>query len=496
MAHQEEPAPAHPPLDVRVGRQLFLDDHLFAEQHDMAREWCEPVADPNNPVLRPTTSQELNNGLAPVAAPFDDGIAYDHTTREWKLWHMSGWFDGTSVRSSPDGLDWHTSPPHTVSGLPTRTGPHVIQRDGSSVAVDYAGSHPQYRMFRYARERVTSFRPHTLATHDMPFRHAGGTLYSSEDGISWTREAAAGPGGDNTTFFYDPFRAKWVFSIRTRDSNGVRERGWHEAASFIEAGQWNTSDIVHWIDSQDLPYAPAIGDLPAAEIYKVSCMPYETAMLGVFAVYRGPSNGYAESIGGLPKIIDLFMGISRDGYHFSIAPRAFLRSSMVMGSWDYGYLHVANGGILPVGDTTRIYYSAFSGLSPRLGTHMYAGGALGVAVWRRDGFCALVADGKTGVARTHKLLAAGDHLFLNLAIREGCCRVRIDRSDGTAQTFAFAGPLNDTCLGVALDKSLSAAAPVVVEITLDGDARLFALWFSDSTGASNGYSASGRIPAQ
>lgn len=35
-------------------------------------------------------------------------------------------------------------------------------------------------------------------------------LYASPDGLHWTPKGETGPSGDNTTFFYNPFRKKWI----------------------------------------------------------------------------------------------------------------------------------------------------------------------------------------------------------------------------------------------------------------------------------------------
>ena len=42
------------PVDIDLGRQLFLDDVLF-EKNTMTRAWHKPVDDPRNPVMKPET---------------------------------------------------------------------------------------------------------------------------------------------------------------------------------------------------------------------------------------------------------------------------------------------------------------------------------------------------------------------------------------------------------------------------------------------------------
>ena len=39
-------------------------------------------------------------------------------------------------------------------------------------------------------------------------------LYVSPDGIHWAKIGQTGRAGDRSTFFYNPFRKVWVFSVR------------------------------------------------------------------------------------------------------------------------------------------------------------------------------------------------------------------------------------------------------------------------------------------
>jgi len=76
---------------------------------------------------------------------------------------------------------------------------------------------------------------------------------------------------------------------------------------------------------------------------------YESRMLGLFAIYFGPSNEIAYK-GGFPKTNDLFLGFSRDGITWERPDRtAFLRCSRQPGTWNRGYLHSAAGLCLIVG---------------------------------------------------------------------------------------------------------------------------------------------------
>ncbi|WP_422935002.1 hypothetical protein [Sinomonas sp. P47F7] len=471
------------PFDATRGRQLLLDDHLIADS-TLTRVWVAPTPHPANPILRPETERDLNGGRCPVAAPFDDGIHRDPETGQWRVWYMSGWFDGTVTRTSPDGIDWHSAPPQELTGLTETRNGHLLQRDGVSIVHDpRAEDGARFRMLRWVRERTDAFVPDELPRHGTPVVTEGGELLHSADGIHWTYDRPAGPCGDNTTFFHDPFRDQWVFSLRTHLGPYGRGRGWHAGRTFAEASAWtDNGDVVPWVGSLGFDSGTTVGDLPAPEIYKVTCIPYESAMLGVFAVYRGPSNDYAEAH-GTPKVIDLYLGISRDGYHYTVAPEPLLASTRTEGAWDAAYLHMVNGGILPVGDETRLYYTGFSGQSPLLGTHMYAGASMGVATLRRDGFCALTPgpDGQ-GSMTTRPLTVSGDCLYLNVDTGHGWLRVIVtDPDSGQHQRFSLAPGTDGTRIALRLAADDGARSPRAVELqfSLSNDARLYSFWISD-----------------
>ena len=78
-------------------------------------------------------------------------------------------------------------------------------------------------------------------------------------------------------------------------------------------------------------------------MYNLDAVGYESVMLGMSRSLWGRPP-VAEKTGLPPKINDLKLGFSRDGFHFSRGSYSnFLSSSRQKGSWDYSYLHPANG---------------------------------------------------------------------------------------------------------------------------------------------------------
>src|SRR5690606_13922688 len=134
-----------------------------------------------------------------------------------------------------------------------------------------------------------------------------GFCMTSPDGIHWSIPVETGLCGDRSTIFYNPFRKKWVYSIRSSgDIANIpigRARYYREHDDFMKGARWNLDDIVFWTgaDNLDIP-DPEIGDKP--QLYNLSAVGYESLMLGLHEIHLGPDNEICASQGS-PKITEL-----------------------------------------------------------------------------------------------------------------------------------------------------------------------------------------------
>jgi hypothetical protein len=388
---------ANGPVAIDVGRQLFVDDLLVANT-TLKRSFHTPRLHEHNPVLKPETPLEMNNGACPVACPFDDGVFYDPKDRLFKMWYHAGWFDGVAYAISEDGLRWQRPKldvqPGTNRVLAAREG---FQRDGATVWLDHEAKDPmqRFKMFAYFRTK----------------KWEGGEVYTSPDGIHWSEPVRTSPCGDNTSFYHDPFRKRWVYSVRSYNKSG-RVRSYRAHPDFVEGATWGKKDVIGWAAADELDQPdPKLGY--RTQLYKLSAVAYESLMLGLFAIFKGPPNEICSKT-GVPKTIDLTVGFSRDGFHWHRPERrAFLACSRKEGSWNRAYLHSAGGICLIVGDQLYFYFGAWSGISPKFGRHMYAGGSTGLAVLRRDGFTSMDAGTTPGLLTTRPLSFKGKSLFVS-----------------------------------------------------------------------------------
>ena len=486
-------------IPIDVGRQLFVDDFLVLDT-TLKRTLHRARLHDLNPVLKPETPLEMNGGLRPLACPFNDGVFYDPQDGLFKLWYHAGWFDGIAYATSRDGLHWERPnldvEPGTNRVLVRGKG---YMRDGVGVWLDQESLDPnqRFKMFVYFRG---------------PNNYGSGEAYTSTDGIHWSEPIRTGPCGDNTTIFYNPFRKVWVYSIRSNTPPLGRLRSYREHPDFITGADWGPPgpadpggtgdlgpDVFFWAgpDDLDLP-APDLGY--PTQLYNLDAAGYESLMLGLFAIHRGPPNGVCWK-GRFPKLTELCVGFSRDGFHWHRPDRrSFIGASRKEGTWNQSYVLSAGGCCLVVGDKLYFYFCAFSGESPKLGRDMYAGGSTGLATLRRDGFCSMDTDSSGGVLTTRSVRFTGRRLFVNLDAPQGDLRVEIIDEKGVTippfskiQSVPVSG--NQTLAAVnwkgVSDLSKLEERPVRFRFYLR-KGRLYSFWVSpDASGSSRGSVAAG-----
>lgn len=486
------------PIELGVGRQLLFDDHLIAAS-ELERVFHQPKVHPATPVLKPETPIEMNGGYCPVACTFQDGVFFDPEDQLFKMTYHAGWFASTALATSKDGIHWDR-PVLDVDGVTNRILPigYPRMRDGAGFWLDtFAKDRSErFKMMVYYRHGSHPSMPYTDYDFD-GVKEQYAEVYTSPDAIHWTQRGRAGECGDNSNFYFNPFDGKWYYSLRVHGERG-RQRCYVAHEDFVEGRAWAKEDRKNLVVPDEIDHANPLGELPS-EIYNFDAVAYEGVMLGIYGMFRGPQNPDS-FYRGLPKITDLEIGFSRDGLDW-IRPnrgKPFLAPSQRPGQWDRGYLHATGGVCLVVGDELYFYVSGFSGHSPMLGTHAYAGGSVGLVTLRRDGFVSLHAK-EAGEMTTKPLVFSGGHFFVNADCGTGRMRVAVLDEEGRA----ISGYGKEDCHAVTVDKvtqSLSwkggdltafAGRPLRFRFFLE-NAHLYSFWVSRSVaGQSGGYLAAG-----
>lgn len=480
-------------ISVNLGRQLFVDDFLIAET-DMERVSHKAMFYENNPVLAPDKEWEYTFERAPYAAPFSDGIWYDESEQKFKMWYLAGAGSMhkhrqsfyTCYAESKDGKHWEKVNMDIVPGTNIVD---TCDRDAATVWLDKMCPEPEKRFKLFNVEK-----------------HSGGwkiILKYSKDGIHWSEGVAqSGPVGDRTTAFYNPFTQKWAISLRQGSKADGRSRGYLEnedpemAVSVAHSLAKGIKDknIVLWFTPSDkeLPH-PEFPDVRPA-IYNFDAMPYESVMLGFYAMWKGPENDLCGKL-GIQKRNEIGMGYSRDGFHFyrpSYEP--VMGVNETEGAWNWGNMQSVIGVPLIVGDSLYLYSSG------RMKNKVMWDGftSTGLATLRRDGFVSMHTDTE-GVLVTEKIKFDGNHFFVNAQAKD--LQVEIMDEDGNVIT-GFSredckemNDLNSTKQLVTWKsgKKLAALSGKIVKVKFYvtcGD--LYAFWISPwDTGESRGYTGGG-----
>lgn len=327
----------------------------------------------------------------------------------------------------------------------------------------------------------------------------GCNIYTSSDGIHWTLRAHTAGVDDTTTIFYNPFRKKWIYSIKKNDAEFGRRREYNECDTLPQGRE--LQDRVFWLRADEKDIRHPIWDVKP-ELYVFNSVAYESVMLGAFTIFKGPQNDISMKR-GLPKVTELHIGYSRDGFHYSRQKdrNAFIKPSEKEGNWDCGYIHSCSSVCTICGDKLIFYYTAFGGDSAMIDPKyeerngMYANGAIGAAYLRRDGFASMNGQGELV---TRKLEFDGVYLFVN-ADSQGL-RAEIRDENGVPisgfeaeNSIPFTGDSCKQNLKWKDKEALSELSGRVIRIRfIQEKGDFYAFWISKSPlGESGGYLAGG-----
>jgi len=481
-------------IPVDKGRQLFVDDFLV-DFTTLKRVFHQAEKYTGNPVFYPQTRQELASTFGNSANTYlgHGGVFFDPSEGLFKMFYTAGWRGGLALATSKDLIHWER-PDLGLAGANIILPPGPLQAGGdNSVWLDLQTPDSTQR-YKAVIERLVdgNWQQNYLTKSKSPTH----TLHTSLDGRIWSQGVEMGRASDYSSFFYNPFRNVWAYSIK-RNVKGKRVRYYTESKDFIKGVDWDKA--VYWTgaDSLDKP-DKEIGD--PAQLYSLNAVAYESIMLGEFYIHLGPTNQVSEA-GKFPKITELKLGYSRDGFHWSRPDRRpFIAATRKEGDWDRGYLHGTTGVCLVMRDSLWFPYCGFSGVAPDGSKGMYTGASVGMAKLRRDGFASMEATRKPGLLTTRPVVFSGKHVFVNVDCPNGVLKVEVlDKSMKVIKGFsashcepvAVNSTLHKISWSNGRDLSSLAGTPVRFRFYLT-NGKIYSFWVSpDTNGASYGYVGAG-----
>ncbi|PAW77742.1 MAG: hypothetical protein B9S32_10050 [Verrucomicrobia bacterium Tous-C9LFEB] len=484
-------------IPIDIGRQLFVDDFLIASA-TLKRSFHKPEKYAGNPIFKPETPLETTASRTGnwAAVAKSGGIWWDAKEHLFRMWYEAGWLSTVALATSRDGLSWERPDLDVVRGT-NQVLPTDLTPDSWTVVPNFNSTDPEAQWTLYVHPPVaqTGITPPS-------------TCLTSPDGIHWTRRKEAGPAGDRSTHHYNPFRKKWVFSLRSSLPEKKRARSYYECEDFMKGCGWGDAEVTtFWLaaDRED-PIDPSTGQ-DRAQLYNFDAVAYESLMLGLFEIHMGPENPKCQAT-GMPKITELMFAYSRDGFHWDRPDRRSAIGAEKKDVWDRAYIQSVGSVCNVRGDQLWFYYSGFQGnpakTTPEIkewqANGMYDRGSMGVAFLRRDGFASMDAGNAVGSLTTRPVQFSGTQLFVNVAASKGRLRAEIRNQDGTPiipftieNSVPFTGDSTATSLkwNGASDLTSIKGRPVVFYFELE-NGSLYSFWVSrDESGRSDGFVAGG-----
>jgi hypothetical protein len=238
-------------IDVSLGRQLFVDSFLEASTN-ATRRYHSGTYHPDNPRIKPAAP-----GL--TAFPFSGGVWWEEDMQQYKLFYSCGGYEDTGmtcVVTSKDGISWdkvRLNGNGTVPPARSTDQINLIQSSNKSalcntVFLDHSVAANSSARYKIAEMHVT---PQFDQTYLGRYK-----LYSSSDGFNWTLQATPpGLAGDRSTMYFNPFRKRWVFSLKYTTGKMMnkadppvwvdgagRSRAYWEAEDLFTPAPWPTGN--------------------------------------------------------------------------------------------------------------------------------------------------------------------------------------------------------------------------------------------------------------
>jgi hypothetical protein len=430
--------PAVIPIDI--GRQLFVDEFLV-ESSTLKQDLHRPELYPGNPMVRGSPGS--------IWWYPEEGL--------FKVWVNNY---GLKCSVSKDGVHWDLS----------RKGEDYKEGRAFHAWIDREATDPGKK---FAAIYPVCFDPPGRCQYWIQW---------SPNGTDWNDKVASDTDtGDASKSYFNPFRRVWVMTGRHGWGKPRARRYWEfrDLEKGPYGGPTKEGRFPLWFCTDTLDPPREDMQIPA-QVYDHDAGPYESLMVGCFAIWRGDPPGRS-------KFKDVCVGFSRDGWSWSRPDRVpHVPISERFGQWNYVNIDsMTSGGYAVMGDKLYFYVT---GRGQRF--HM------ALATMRRDGWISMDAGEQGGALTTRPVRFSGKYFFVNVDAPEGELRVEaLDEKGGVIAPFTA-----ENCEPVRANKTLqqvtwkgaedlSALAGKNVRFRFNlKNGKLYSFWVAaEKSGASNGY---------
>lgn len=395
----EEPPTA---VELSVGPQLFLDDHLIAASENIRRELEHPRKHPRNPLIVPEHPWEKR------FIELYGTVLYDPELRKFRCWYVANQYkDGIPdspgqprtaeyylcYAESPDGIEW-AKPMVGRGKFGVYDRHNVVIRGGHGFCVLHTPDDP-----RPARR----------------FKGVGGPIFGfSPDGIHWsTHDWLSAVGKNDTNSCVVQWNGEYLAYVRYQ----VPDPKW--PAVMRGVGLCTSKDFEHWTRKSLIFTTDRQDGYPWTQPYSLAVTPYGDQLIGIVGMLR------LDRIEGNNALGDQStqLLVSRDGRRWQRVANREEFLAPTPGSWDRGRVFPGTT-MITKDDQVLIYYT---GTDTRHGSGAWGHTGIGLATLPADRFVAVQKcdESDAGILQTRPLRFRGNTLLVNAELQDGDLQVEL-----------------------------------------------------------------------
>ena len=434
-------------VPVGLQKQLFVDDYVIAQKHNVTRELGQPKK--LGVVMKPSVPtdfdpvQKFPDGLPKTGGYYEFGrrlsVLWNDKHQQFQMLYRACGEALTGYAESKDGIHW-TKP--------------IVSQDGNSNLITHRG-----------KTRGTFYEASFMIDPTVPWGHAekyksafnpGNTrcaIAHSADGIHWKSynggRSVTGRAADTfNQILWDPIAERYMLITRTdMGAEGGIEESRASRIMVHEKGNDLVDYPAAWktlanVTADDPERRKTKAGVPVLQMESMNIWTYANVYFGLMHVLTaGELTGAegkikVEDPDKRPEadVIDYYLGTSRDGVNYDKS-WIYARKPFVVrgpdGSFDKAMLQPSSQ-IITCGDEHFIYYTGQYNRHHCPASAKRETGKIGLAKLALDRFICQKAGDRIGTVTTKPFELQGDELELNVDAKTGWVQIELLDEMGNA----------------------------------------------------------------